>query len=90
MRCELLSTACDQASTSQVAYTIYLHVNMHVLTHINGLIPFFGLFYASLLQSFVPVALIVKFQYIFLCQLSISQKNCPVVLIDDVMMYIVH
>lgn len=74
MRCELLSTACDQAPTSQVAYAIYLLSEHACIDTHKWIGSFFWPLYASLFQSFVPVALIVKFQYIFLCQLSISQK----------------
>lgn len=74
MRCELLSTACDQASTSQVAYAIYLLSEHACIDTHKWIDSFFWPLYACLFQSFVPIALIVKFQYIFLCHLSISQK----------------
>lgn len=59
MRCELLSTACDQAPTSQVAYAIYLLSEHACIDTHKWIDSFFWPLYASLLQSFVPVALIV-------------------------------
>lgn len=71
MRCELLPPVCGYASTSQVAQ-IYLLIEH---AYINGLVPFCGLcLLVSFHLLFDPTALIVKFQHIFQCQLSFSQK----------------